>query len=240
MPIPPKIIRWLVIVAMPFFLGFSIIRLVISPAYPTWEYSRPHFPDDRYGLTQAERLDLALVAVRFLERPEPAEEIIGMLGEQRLPDGVTPLYNERELSHMIDVKNVTDAIYRINWIAAPVVLLGVAFLLGRSETRSLGYRTLRDAGLFTVAILVGIAGFIVIAWDIFFVQFHELLFPPGSWTFAYSDGLIRLFPETFWFDIGIIMSGGTLLAGALVAVAGHLLVSRDTRRPQAALARTPA
>jgi uncharacterized membrane protein len=81
-------------------------------------------------------------------------------------------------------------------------------------------------GVFTVVVLLTIALFILLAWDIFFVQFHELLFPPGTWTFAFTDGLIRLFPEQFWFDVGVIMSGGALLLGVLTAVSGYLLAKR--------------
>jgi uncharacterized membrane protein len=54
------------------------------------------------------------------------------------------------------------------------------------------------------------------------VQFHELLFPPGTWTFNYSDSLIRLFPEMFWFDIGVLISGLALALGVVAALTGWL------------------
>ena len=91
----------------------------------------------------------------------------------------------------------------------------------------LGLVTLMFAGLATVIVLAAIALLILIAWPIFFVQFHELLFPPGTWTFAYSDSLIRLFPEQFWFDIGVLISGATLLAGILIAVIGYVMARRS-------------
>ena len=72
-------------------------------------------------------------------------------------------------------------------------------------------------------VLGGIAAFIGLAWNIFFVQFHELLFPPGTWTFSTSDSLIRLFPELFWFYAGIIMSVFPLIAGIITAVVGYIL-----------------
>ena len=37
----------------------------------------------------------------------------------------------------------------------------------------------------------------VVAWQAWFVAFHEVFFAPGSWTFNYTDTLIRLFPEKF-------------------------------------------
>lgn len=83
------------------------------------------------------------------------------------------------------------------------------------------------AGLATVIILAAIALIILIAWPIFFVQFHELLFPPGTWTFAYTDSLIRLFPEQFWFDIGVMISTTTLALGILVTVIGWVMSKRS-------------
>ncbi|RMG89774.1 MAG: DUF1461 domain-containing protein [Chloroflexi bacterium] len=220
------IVRWLVTLAMPIFLGFTTIVLIIRPAYPRYEYGKANFPPDPYGFTPEQRLSLALVAVDYLRRPEPAEEVIFMLEDQRLPGTDQPLYNEREIKHMIDVKHLTDAIRRIDWVAAILVVGGLAFLFWRPETRVAGYRAMLQGGILTTAILLGIALFILVGWNLFFVQFHELLFPPGTWTFAYSDSLIRLFPEKFWFDLGVILSVGTLLEGVITAVLGYVLWKR--------------
>jgi integral membrane protein (TIGR01906 family) len=218
------IIRWLVVMAMPFFLGFVTITLIINPAYPRYEYTKENFPADPFGFTQADRLALALVAVDYLERREPAEEVIHLLAEQRIPGSDQPLYNQEEIRHMIDVKRLTDAIRRLAWITAVIVIGGLVFLLVRPETRPEAYKAIMHGGIATTAVLLGIALFILLGWSIFFVQFHELLFPPGTWTFAYSDGLIRLFPEKFWFDLGVILSLSTLLQGIVVAAVGYLLL----------------
>ncbi|MCI0397321.1 MAG: TIGR01906 family membrane protein [Chloroflexi bacterium] len=220
------VVGWLVVVAMPFFLGFTTVTLIISEAYPRYQYSNPNFPEDRFGFTQEERLELALVAVGYLQRREPAEEVIYLLEQQRIPGSDEPLYNEREIGHMTDVKRVTDAIRRGTQIAGFIVAAGLVFLLMRPETRPAAYLALWRGGLATTAVLLVIALFILLGWSIFFVQFHELLFPPGTWTFSYSDSLIRLFPEKFWFDLGVLLSAGTLVEGVLVAAIGYFLKRR--------------
>ena len=136
--------------------------------------------------------------------------------------------NEREIGHMIDVKNVADGMKRVAYVAGAIVGIGLALLLVPRATRYYGWRTLFYAGLATVIALAAIALAILVAWPIFFTQFHELLFPPETWTFAYSDSLIRLFPEQFWFDIGVLVSVGTLALGALVALAGYILSRRSS------------
>ncbi len=222
-----RILAWLVILAMPLFLGFAMFRLSIGEAYPRFAYSRPSFPPDPYGWTQAERLDLALVAVDYLARPEPAEAVIFMLEDQRQPGSDEPLYNEREISHMIDVKRVADSVVRpISTWAGVVVALGLLLLIARRESRRLGYWALARGGRLTVIILVAIGLFIVVGWSVFFVAFHNLFFPPGTWTFALSDSLIRLFPEKFWFDYGVILSGSVLLSGVAVMLLGTALWRR--------------
>lgn len=218
------IIRWFVILAMPFFLGLGTIRAIISWDYPAFEYNR--IAQDMFGFTPEQRLELARETLDYLQRPEPAAEAIHLLEALRLPDSDRPLYNEAEIGHMVDVKNLTDAIKRIVYVTGGIVIAGLAILLIPSRTRNFGWRTLMWAGLATVIALAVIALTILIAWPIFFVQFHELLFPPETWTFAYTDSLIRLFPEQFWFDIGVMISVTTLVLGAVVAVVGYAMSRR--------------
>lgn len=215
------IVRWLIVLAMPLLLGLGTIRAIIAWDYPSFEYAR--IAPDRYGFTLEERLELAHGTLDYLQRSEPAEEVIYLLEDLRLPGTDRPLYNEAEIGHMIDVKNVADVFTRVVWITAVMVIGGLLFLLLRPETRPEGYKAIFQGGLATTAVLLFIALFILLGWSIFFVQFHELLFPPGTWTFAYTDSLIRLFPEQFWFDIGVIISLGTLVEGILVAVVGYFL-----------------
>ncbi|MBK8905949.1 MAG: TIGR01906 family membrane protein [Anaerolineaceae bacterium] len=219
-----NIIRWITTVAMPFFLGLGMIRAVIAWDYPGFEY--PRIAPDQYGFTPEERLFYAHATLDYLQRPEPSEEVIYLLEDLRLPNSEEPLYNEREIGHMLDVKDLTDAIRTIWWVTAVLITLGLIFLLVQPALRPVAYRAIFQGGLATVIVLAAIALFIGVGWSIFFVQFHELLFPPGSWTFYYTDSLIRLFPEQFWFDIGVIMSVGALLLGVLVTGLGYWLMKR--------------
>lgn len=219
-----QIIRWLVIIAMPFLLGFGMIRAVIAWDYPAFEYQR--IPADVYGFTPEQRLELANATLRYIQRGEPAATVIHLLEELRLPGTEQPLYNEREIDHMLDVKRLTDVIRTGALIAGGIVLIGLLILLIPQNTRQFGWRTMMLAGLATLSVLAIIALAILIAWPFFFVQFHELLFPPDTWTFAYTDSLIRLFPEQFWFDVGVIISVGTLILGGLVALLGYVMSRR--------------
>lgn len=222
-----KIMQWLVVLAMPLLLGFGSFRLIISDAYPRYEYAKASFPPD-FEWTNEQRLALALVAVDYLGRAEKAEDVIYLLAEQVKPGTNEPLYNEREIEHMLDVKRVADGLIRpLSWIGLIGVGLGVVALLALDPSRRRLYAGIQWGGALTMAVLLGIGLFLIVGWNTFFVAFHDLLFPAGTWTFPLTDSLIRLFPEKFWFDFGVLLVTAIFVEGGLAAALGYFLLKRN-------------
>ncbi len=211
---------------MPIFLLLTAARLVINVWYLQYEYGKPDFPRDEYGFTQQQRLELATESIRFLQSPAPPEVAVKILADQQLPLFNRSLFTSDELSHMVDVKRFTDVLWRVHFVAGLIVLGGLVLLLAIPRTRRDGYRALFWSGAFTTGLLVFLALFVLLSWRMFFVMFHELFFPPGTWTFDFSSSLIRLYPDRFWFDAGVLISVGTLLAGTLLWIVGYLLSRR--------------
>ncbi|MFO7680954.1 MAG: TIGR01906 family membrane protein [Chloroflexota bacterium] len=223
----PTFIRWLVVIATPFLLTTLTVRLLIawnSPSYPAWEYGR--IAPDRFGFTPAERLELAEATLDYLQRPEPASDVIYLLEDLRLPGTDNSLYNPAEIGHMLDVKNVADMFKTVMWGLLVVVAGGLIFLFAHPETRGQGAKALLQGGVFTGAAVILVMIFIGIGWGIFFTLFHNLFFAEGTWTFAYSDSLIRLFPEQFWFDFALLWTGSILLLGAILGGVGWFLLKK--------------
>lgn len=221
------IIRWLVVIATPLLLTTLTVRVLIawnSPSYPAWEYQR--IAPDRFGFSNAERLELAEATLAYLQRSEPASEVIYLLEELRLPGTDDPVYNPAEIGHMVDVKNVADAFKTAMWLFLAVVVGGLIFLFARPETRSQGAKALLQGGVFTVTAVILVMIFIGIGWGVFFTLFHNIFFDAGTWTFAYSDSLIRLFPEQFWFDFALIWTGSILALGAILGGIGWYLMKK--------------
>lgn len=224
------IVRWLIVIAIPFVLTLFTLRLMISwnsPSYPSFEYSR--IPADSYGMPSEERLRLAEASQEYLRRSESPEEVVNLITDLRLPGTNDPLYNQREIGHLVDVKSLIDAARTGLWILGIGVIAGLVLLLARPETRPAGYTAIMHGGILTMAILLAMIVLLFVAWNLVFTQFHEILFPPNTWTFFYTDSLIRLFPEQFWFDFGLFWTIGIFLQGVILAAVGYFL-QRSTAR----------
>lgn len=203
------------------------LRLIIvwdSPSYPEFEYNR--VLPDRFGFTREERLQFATATLDYLRRPESAQQVINLLEDLRLPGGKSPLYNQREIGHMLDVKNVINTIRTLSWILAGVIAAGLIFLFIRPETRVQGYKAIMYGGAITTGFLLIMMVLILVSWNLVFTQFHGVLFPPDTWSFFLSDSLIRLFPEQFWFDFGLLWTGLIFIEGILLTGIGYFLLRR--------------
>ncbi|RLD02877.1 MAG: TIGR01906 family membrane protein, partial [Chloroflexi bacterium] len=94
-----KILSFIVTLLIPIFLTLLGIRILLTPIFPEIEYRMPNFPPDSYGFTQEERIHWAKNAIEYLNNDANPE----FLGNLTFGDG-SPLYQESEVSHMLDVK----------------------------------------------------------------------------------------------------------------------------------------
>jgi integral membrane protein (TIGR01906 family) len=219
-----KVLSWVVTLMLPIVIVLLVVRLVINPWYLVFEYHTPGFPDDPYGFSLQDRLNYGKFAVDYLVNSAD----IAYLGDLRFPPGqqapeasclfmkdCTYLYNERELEHMLDVKNVVGG-------AMNILLLGAGLLIALTIWAWIGkwkleyLKGLERGGI----LLLGLIGIIIIAvlilFQYIFVLFHQIFFTAGTWSFLYSDTLIRLFPERFWQDTFLMVGGLSIILGLVV------------------------
>jgi integral membrane protein (TIGR01906 family) len=199
---------WLTAVFVLFALVLTAVRLLLTPLFVQFEYRTPDFPPDPYGFTREDRLYWSQIALDYLLN----DEGISFLGDLRFSDG-TPVYNERELGHMVDVKNVVRAAL-IVWYVSLVGLLVLGVWAWVGKWGEVYRRGLARGGWLTVILIGAAMVAVLIGFGVFFVFFHQVFFESGTWMFRFSDTLIRLFPERFWRDTFIAL-GALSLAGGL-------------------------
>jgi len=218
-----RILSWVIAITLPVVIVLSDVRLLINPWYLEFEYRTPGFPADPYGFSLQDRLKYAKIAAEYLVNPAS----ISFLGDLRFPTGqqapepscsymtdCTHLYNDRELEHMLDVKNVVrGAMVVLEVCLAILLLLAVWAWRGQWQDRYL--LGLQRGGILVLVFLGLIILFVLVAFNYIFVIFHEIFFKAGTWTFLYSDTLIRLFPERFWQDTFLMVGGLSIAIGLL-------------------------
>jgi integral membrane protein (TIGR01906 family) len=187
------------------------IRLLITPLFAQIEYHLPGFPEDPFGFSLKDRLTWSDPSIRYLVNSEG----ITFLEELRFEDG-EPIFNERELSHMQDVKKVvTEMRFAMMGAILMLVLITVLAIKGGWQ-RSLLIAYVRGAWLL-IGLIIAILIFVSLNFENLFTWFHQIFFESGTWRFYTSDTLIRLFPMRFWRDAFIFVGGlSALLSGLMI------------------------
>ena len=213
------IITWFIAFLVLVSLVLIAVRLLLFPGFAALEYRMPGFPNDPYGFTLEQRLEYSRLSVEYLLNNAD----VSFLGDLSFPEGQTAppsscqppddctrLFNDQELGHMLDVKLTVKAAMWV-LLGALILLLGLWIWAWRGGWQAIYFRGLERGGLLTVITIVTVMLFVILAFNVIFVAFHQVFFPAGTWTFPTSDTLIRLFPERFWQDTFlalVILAGG--------------------------------
>lgn len=232
------ICRIIILVGIPVALTLTNVRLLMTHTFPEVIYNLPGFPDDFYGFTKAQRLFWSkrsldyilgdpragrIEAWKFPEdgiSPEgttaPTAETCADYGDQYGPRDCTYFYNDREVKHMVDVRNVTGGALAVWAMLGSMTLAAMGALYYFREMAPLRGALLWGA-LAAFFILIGLVVFMAVGFDAFFVYFHRVFFEGETWIFLWSDSLIRLFPLPFWFHAFMFVGLATLAEAGLVA-----------------------
>ena len=144
-----------------------------------------------------------------------------------------PLFNERERSHMADVRGVTLSFYALVTAALAVLLVA-----GVASRRSPWFRravALGAGGLAVGTFAVGTA--FLVFFDTAFAIFHKLFFAEGTWTFdPATDRLVQLFPYQFWTETSV----ATAVAGLALTLVVWAVARRSARPRRSPAVPNPA
>jgi integral membrane protein (TIGR01906 family) len=205
-------VGFLITLTTPFVFLMLAVRLLLTPFFLEFEYHTPNFPADTYGFTLQDRLHWSKISVDYLINNQGIE----FLASQRLSDG-SPLYSDRELSHMLDVKVLVEQLLAI-WTGVLIFWLLVFLLAWLKKCLRDFWAAVSRGGWLTLALLAAVILLVFIDFDALFTAFHHLFFTGDTWLFYYSDNLIRLFPMRFWRDAFLLTGGITVLLALIAAL----------------------
>jgi integral membrane protein (TIGR01906 family) len=141
-----------------------------------------------------------------------------------------PVLDDAARAHMDDVSRLVRILLALDLFALWFAAWGGRLL--RTEPARLGRMLIVGSGSVGVATLAA-GAFAVLAWDSAFTLFHELLFPPGTWSFPLDSTLIQLYPPPFWFEAAMVAGALVLLTAAGLSYAGWRRIREADERPTA-------
>ena len=149
--------------------------------------------------------------------------------QRALADGRrAPVFSEREVVHMIDVKRLMARTWDAGWAAFGLIvaLAAGAFWRGRRAGLAWLLRAAAGAGGLIVALVIVLAVVAIVGFDEAFRQFHLLFFTNDLWQLTSADALIQLFPQRFFFDTTLLIGGAIVIPAVLIGVLGRALGRR--------------
>jgi integral membrane protein (TIGR01906 family) len=136
------------------------------------------------------------------------------------------LFNEREIHHMVDVRDLFAQFYTIGLVAGGYALAYVVVgraLWGRRHWRSVGGNLAWGGGA-TLAICGAIALLSMANFSEFWTRIHLVSFDNDLWMLdPRTDRLIMMVPQGFWYDAAIRFGLATSAQGIGAVLIGGLL-----------------
>jgi len=215
-----SVLMLLVTIVLPFVLIMASIRVLLNPFFLDYEYNSANFPADDFGFTTADRLKWGKPSLEYLVNNQG----IDFLANLKFDDG-TSIYNERELSHMLDVKNLIQAAL-LGWYIALGFLVVVWFWSWRAKWSEKFWRAISRGGIATIGLIAAILLGVLLDFDALFRGFHAIFFTGDTWLFYIDDTLIRLFPEKLWSDAFLFMGIFTLTGAIWFGFLGNHLAQK--------------
>ncbi len=208
------------VLCLPLFLTAAVLRAEINePRLYYWSVSQPGVLETT-GISQAELEQACRQLIDYfnLNAVSPQTEVT-MRGAR------TPLFNERELVHLEDVRDLIQLDYRIHEVSGLLIAacLAILALFTARPGRAIG-TALSWGGSLTLAPALVLAVASIAGFDQLFWQFHVISFSNLTWQLDPSrDRLIQMFPQPFWYASAMLAIGLVIVLSAGVLVLGRWL-----------------
>lgn len=205
--------------------GILLILVLLLTSVDVFSFDRSYFASQSKSLDVAEKIgvsdaDLALstdVLLDYLRDKRDDLDVMVTISGQR-----QPMYNQREIDHMVDVKVLYLNAMLFRNIA--MILCGViaAILFAIYQKKAFRYlaRGIQNASTIFAVILVFLIGYALVDFNAFWTQFHHIFFRNDLWLLdPNTDNLILMVPLPFFFGLVIRIVLGFIASFGLINLA---------------------
>ena len=219
------IARWVFILCLPPLLVFASIGIAFNSLW-LYRYSLEKY--DARQVTGLSNAELEKASRGLISYFNSREESINVIVEK---DGASfPLFNDREVVHLKDVKALVWLDYKILLGTMIYVLVygGVSlfwsFKEGRRHWRQLAKLVATGSGI-TLLLMLALGLGVLFDFDRLLLQFHLISFSNDFWQLAPGDYLLLFFPG---FEAALFVAAATTAIAVILggAAVGHLLFNK--------------
>ncbi|MQG18636.1 MAG: TIGR01906 family membrane protein [SAR202 cluster bacterium] len=202
----------LFILSIPIFLITTNTRLLInSPFIYSIEFNKMDIPS-KTNIKKQELLSISEQIRYYFNNNQD------YLNIETFINGIKqPLFNDREIAHMFDVKKLVKTTYSTQLITGFLLLLIFSIdLIFRKKTLK---RNLLLGSSLTIGgiLLIGIG--ILFAFDQIFILFHQLSFTNDLWILdPNKDYLIKIFNPNFFYDSTVYIAIATIVEALIIII----------------------
>ena len=212
----------LIVLIVPLLLVTTNVRLVADSPY-LYSYGFQKYGIESVTGIEMGQLELAGEKIRDYFSNDQDYLVIDI---ERQGQEIKNLYNQREILHMKDVKNLIQLIYSIQiWsLLLFITLILIGFLSKRLRKFSNVIDPISWGGGLTLGIAAVVGILSLFGFQRLFLFFHLVSFDNDLWILDPTrDYLIMMFPQGFFFDATVFIVGLTLGQALLLWVLPRII-----------------
>ena len=212
----------LIVLIIPLLLVTTNVRLVADSPY-LYSYGFQKYGIESVTGIEMGQLELAGEKIRDYFSNDQDYLVIGI---ERQGQKIKNLYNQREILHMKDVKNLIQLIYSIQiWsLLLFITLILIGFLSIRLRKFSNVIDPISWGGGLTLGIAAVVGILSLFGFQRLFLFFHLVSFDNDLWILDPTrDYLIMMFPQGFFFDATVFIVVLTLGQALLLWVLPRII-----------------
>jgi len=211
-------------ICLPLFLISSNLRFTISEPY-LYDYGFDEYNiSETTGISNDQLKKAAKDLRHYFNSGEESAQI------QVIKDGRPfDLFNQRELLHLKDVKEIIKLFYLVQWITLAYIIIFIAsgFVIQKRAFIIRISKGLLLGAVSTLALFAFMGIWALIDFDSIFLAFHHVSFSNDLWILDPSrDYLIMMFPEEFFMDAALLLVGFTVLEAIIMGGAAYAFLWR--------------
>jgi len=200
----------LFVLSIPIFLITTNTRLLINSPFV---YSMEFNQMDISSKTNIEKQELLSISQQIRSYFNNNQDYLNI---ETFINGIKqPLFNDREISHMFDVKQLVKTTYSTQFITGFFLALMFAIdFIFRKRTLK---RNIFWGSIITIGGIIFFGIGILFSFNQIFILFHQLSFTNDLWILDPSkDYLIKIFNPKFFYDSTIYIALATIVESLII------------------------